>query len=290
MKDYLVRGLVNSKNCRVFACTTTSLTNVAQQNHNLWPCASAALGRMMAVTLMMGAMNKNKEKMAVVINGGGPIGTMLCTTNSDGKIKGFVSNPEVHYTYNDTGKLAVGLCVGNQGTIQVTRDMGLKEPITSSSPLQTGEIGDDFSYYFMLSEQVPSVVAVGVLVEEDNTVRSAGGYIIQLLPEATEEDIAYIEDKIKNTPPVSQLLDEGHTPEEILKMIFEDVEILDTQDLSFECDCSKEKMEEALSTLHTKDLEDMINEDHGCEITCQFCNAHYQFSEDELKEILKKRQ
>lgn len=234
MKDYLVRGLVNSKNCRVFACTTTSLTNVAQQNHNLWPCASAALGRMMAVTLMMGAMNKNKEKMTVVINGGGPIGTMLCTTNSDGKIKGFVSNPEVHYTYNDTGKLAVGLCVGNQGTIQVTRDMGLKEPITSSSPLQTGEIGDDFSYYFMLSEQVPSVVAVGVLVEEDNTVRSAGGYIIQLLPEATEEDIAYIEDKIKNTPPVSQLLDEGHTPEEILKMIFEDVEILDTQDLSFE--------------------------------------------------------
>ena len=154
MKDYLVRGLVNSKNCRVFACTTTNLTNVAQQNHNLWPCASAALGRMMAVTLMMGAMNKNKEKMTVVINGGGPIGTMLCTTNSDGKIKGFVSNPEVHYTYNDTGKLAVGLCVGNQGTIQVTRDMGLKEPITSSSPLQTGEIGDDFSYYFMLSEQV----------------------------------------------------------------------------------------------------------------------------------------
>mgnify|MGYP003541197358 CR=1 FL=1 len=151
-------------------------------------------------------MNKNKEKMTVVINGGGPIGTMLCTTNSDGKIKGFVSNPEVHYTYNDTGKLAVGLCVGNQGTIQVTRDMGLKEPITSSSPLQTGEIGDDFSYYFMLSEQVPSVVAVGVLVEEDNTVRSAGGYIIQLLPEATEEDITYIEDKINNTPPVSQLL------------------------------------------------------------------------------------
>ena len=290
MKDYLVRGLVNSKNCRVFACTTTNLTNVAQQNHNLWPCASAALGRMMAVTLMMGAMNKNKEKMTVVINGGGPIGTMLCTTHSDGKIKGFVSNPEVHYTYNDTGKLAVGLCVGNQGTIQVTRDMGLKEPITSSSPLQTGEIGDDFSYYFMLSEQVPSVVAVGVLVEEDNTVRSAGGYIIQLLPEATEEDIAYIEDKIKNTPPVSQLLDEGHTPEEILKMIFEDIEILDTQDLSFNCDCSKEKMGEALATLHTKDLEDMINEDHGCEITCQFCNTHYQFSEDELKEILKKRQ
>ena len=129
-----------------------------------------------------------------------------------------------------------------------------------------------------------SVVAVGVLVEEDNTVRSAGGYIIQLLPEATEEDITYIEDKIKNTPPVSQLLDEGHTPEEILKMIFEDVEILDTQDLSFECDCSKEKMGEALAILHTKDLEDMINEDHGCEITCQFCNTHYQFSEDELKE------
>ena len=290
MKDYLVRGLVNSKNCRVFACQTTNLLEEARKDHDLWPTASAALGRMMSATLMMAALNKNNEKMTVTINGGGPIGTMMAVTCGDGHIKGFVGDPHVHYTYNDTGHLAVGVAVGTQGSLQVIRDMGLKEPFCGTVPLQTGEIGDDFSYYFMASEQTPSVVSVGVLVEETNEILASGGFIIQLLPEATEEDIAYIEDKIKNIPPVSQLLDEGHTPEEILKMIFEDVEILDTQDLSFECDCSKEKMEEALSTLHTKDLEDMINEDHGCEITCQFCNAHYQFSEDELKEILKKRQ
>ena len=290
MKDYLVRGLVNSKNCRVFACQTTNLLEEARKDHDLWPTASAALGRMMSATLMMAAMNKNNEKMTVTINGGGPIGTMMAVTCGDGHIKGFVGDPHVHYTYNDTGHLAVGVAVGTQGSLQVIRDMGLKEPFCGTVPLQTGEIGDDFSYYFMASEQTPSVVSVGVLVEETNEILASGGFIIQLLPEATEEDIAYIEDKIKNTPPVSQLLDEGHTPEEILKMIFEDVEILDTQDLSFECDCSKEKMEEALATLHTKDLEDMIKEDHGCEITCQFCNTHYQFSEEELKEILKKRQ
>lgn len=289
MKDYLVRGLVNSKNCRVFACRITDLVNVARADHDMWPCASAALGRMMSVVLMMGAMNKNNEKMTVTINGGGPIGTMLATTHSDGKIKGFVSDPHVHYTYNGTDKLAVGICVGNQGTIQVTKDMGLKEPITSSSPLQTGEIGDDFSYYFMLSEQVPSVVSVGVLVEEDNVVSASGGFIIQLLPEATDEDITYIENKMKDFPSVSSLIHEGKTPEEILKMLFDDVEILGHQDLSFECDCSKDKMSEALMTLKDNDLQEMIDQDHGCEITCQFCNTHYQFTEEELQTILKNK-
>ena len=192
MKDYLVRGLVNSKNCRVFACRTTNLVDVARKNHNLWPTASAALGRMMSATLMMARMNKNSEKMTVIINGGGPIGTMINVTNGDGNIKGFVANPEVHYTYNDTGKLAVGVAVGHEGTLQVIRDMGLKEPFTGSVPLQTGEIGDDFGYYFAVSEQTPSVVSVGVLVNDTNEVLASGGFIIQLLPEAIEEDIDYI--------------------------------------------------------------------------------------------------
>ena len=197
MKDYLVRGIVNSKNCRVMCCTTTQLVEVARQKHGLWPTASAALGRMMSVTLMMGAMNKNKEKMTVTINGGGPIGTMLATTNSDGKIKAFVANPEVHYTYNDTGKLAVGVAVGKEGSLQVIKDMGLKEPFVGTVPLQSGEIGDDFSYYFMVSEQIPSVVSVGVPVNDTNEILASGGFIIQLLPEATEEDIQYIEEKMK---------------------------------------------------------------------------------------------
>jgi molecular chaperone Hsp33 len=287
MKDYLVRGIVDSKNCRVFACCTTNLLEEVRVSHDMWPTASAALGRMMSVTLMMGAMNKNNEKMTVTINGGGPIGTMMATTNSDGKIKGFVSDPHVHYTYNDTGKLAVGVAVGNAGTIQVIKDMGLKEPFVGTSPLQTGEIGDDFSYYFAVSEQVPSVVSVGVLVNDTNEILSSGGFIIQLLPEASEEDIDYIENRMKDFPPVSSLIHEGKTPEEILKMIFDDVEILDSQDLFFECDCSKEKMKSALMTVGKEEMKAMIEEDKNCEITCQFCNKHYQFNEDELKEILE---
>ena len=258
MKDYLVRGLVNSKNCRVFACQTTNLLEKARQEHDLWPTASAALGRMMSATLMMAAMNKNNEKMTVTINGGGPIGTMMAVTRGDGHIKGFVGDPHVHYTYNDT------------------------------VPLQTGEIGDDFSYYFMASEQTPSVVSVGVLVDETNEILSSGGFIIQLLPEATEEDISYIEEKIKDFPAVSSLIHEGKTPEEILKMIFDDVEITDRQDLFFTCDCSREKMINALSTIGKQELQSMIDEDHGCEITCQFCNTKYQFSEEELQNLINR--
>ena len=288
MKDYLVRGLVNSKNCRVFACRTTNLVDVARKHYNLWPTASAALGRMMSATLMMARMNKNDEKMTVIINGGGPIGTMMCITNGDGNIKGFVANPEVHYTYNDTGKLAVGVAVGRDGTLQVIKDMGLKEPFTGSVPLQTGEIGDDFSYYFAVSEQTPSVVSVGVLVNDTNEVLASGGFIIQLLPEATEEDINYIEKVVKECPPVSKLINEGKEPEEILKLLFEDVEITETQDLFFKCDCSKEKMANALITVGKDELQAMIDEDHGCEINCQFCNTKYQFSEIELEEIKEK--
>ena len=286
MKDYLVRGIVESKNCRVFACKTTDLLEKARASHDLWPTASAALGRLMSVTLMMGAMNKNKEKMTVTINGGGPIGTLLASTNSDGKIKGFVSEPHVHYTYNDTGKLAVGVAVGNQGTIQVIRDMGLKEPFVGTSPLLSGEIGDDFAAYFNVSEQTPSVVSVGVLVNDTNEILASGGFIIQLLPDASEEDIQYIEEKMNGFPAVSSLIHEGKTPEDILKMIFDDVNILDSQDLFYECDCSKDKMKQALMTVGVQELEAMIEEDHGCEMTCHFCNTHYTFSEEELKELL----
>lgn len=286
MKDYLVRGIVESKNCRVFACRTTELLEVARQKHQLWPTASAALGRMMSATLIMGAMNKNKEKMTVTINGGGPIGTMVATTNSDGKIKAFVANPEVHYTYNDTGKLAVGVAVGNDGVLQVIKDMGLKEPFVGTAPLQSGEIGEDFSYYFMLSEQIPSVVSVGVLVNDTNEILSSGGFVIQLLPDATDDDIEYIENIMKDFPPVSTLIHEGKKPEDILKMIFEDVEILGKQDLFFECDCSKEKMAQALITVGKDELKSIIEEDHQCEMTCQFCNEKYHFTEEELKELL----
>lgn len=287
MKDYLVRGLVDSKNCRVFACQTTNLLDEARKKHGLWPTASAALGRMMSATLMMAAMNKNNEKMTITINGGGPIGTMMTVTHGDGHIKGFVGNPEVHYTYNSNGHLAVGVAVGNQGTLQVIKDMGLKEPFCGTVPLQTGEIGDDFSYYFMASEQIPSVVSLGVLVNDTNEILSSGGFIIQLLPNATEDDIVYIENKIKDFPVVSSLIEEGKSPEQILKMLFDDVEITDRQDLYYSCDCSRKKMLAALATIGKEELQNMINEDHGCEMSCQFCSTKYQFSEDDLNHLLK---
>lgn len=289
MKDYLVRGIVESKNCRVFACQTTNLLEEARKHHGLWPTASAALGRLMSASLMMARMNKNNEKMTTTINGGGPIGTMMSVTNGDGNIKGFVGNPEVHYTYNDTGKLAVGVAVGKQGTLQVIRDMGLKEPFMGSTPLQTGEIGDDFTYYFATSEQTPSVVSLGVLVDDTNEILASGGFIIQLLPDASEEDISYIEEKMKNFPAISSLLHEGKTPEEVLLSIFEDVKILESQDLFFRCDCSKERMKQALMTVGKEEIEDMIKEDHGCEISCHFCNTKYYFNENELENIVEER-
>lgn len=288
MADKLVRGLSNKYNCRVFAVETTQLTEQARLKHGLWPTASAALGRLMAVTLILGAMNKSQDKITVNVNGGGPIGTMMAVTKSDGKVKGFVANPEVHYQYNDSGKLAVGVAVGKEGYLQIIRDMGLKEPFVGNVPLQTGELGEDFAYYFMVSEQVPSVVSLGVLVNDTNEILSAGGFIIQLLPEATEDDIKYIEDKMRDFPAVSALIHEGKSPEQILQMIFDDVEILDTTAVSFECDCSKEKMEEALISVGQKELEDMISQDHGAVVTCQFCNSRYEFNEEQLQEILSR--
>ena len=288
MKDYLVRGIVESKNVRVFACSTTNLLEVARKKHDLWPTSAAALGRMMSAVLMMGAMSKQEEKLSVTINGGGPIGTMLCVTKGDGKIKGFVGDPHTHYTYNDTGKLAVGVAVGKEGYLEVIRDMQLREAFTGRVALQTGEIGDDFSYYFAASEQTPSVVSVGVLVNDTNEILSSGGFIIQLLPEATEEDITYIEDKLKDFPAVSALIHDGKTPEEILKMLFEDVKILDSQDLFFECDCSRERMKEAIKMVGKDEINAMIEEDHGCEITCQFCNTKYKFDEEELQKLINR--
>ena len=287
MKDYLVRGLVNSKNCRVFACKTTNLVDEARKHHNLWPTASAAIGRMMSATLMMAKMNKNQEKMTVVINGGGPIGTMMTVTNGDGNIKGFVANPEVHYTYNDTGKLAVGVAVGHEGTLQVIRDMGLKEPYVGQIALQTGEIAEDLTYYFATSEQIPSAVGLGVLVDKDLSVRQAGGFIIQLMPFTSDEVIEKLENKIREIASVTEMLEQGMTPEQILEEILGDfgLEISDKIPAAFECDCSKERVSRAISTLSKKDLDSIINDGEAIEVKCQFCNKAYHFDVDELKEM-----
>ena len=286
MRDYLVRGTVKNRGIRVFACTTTQLLEKARQMHDLWPTSAAALGRMMSAVLMMASMEKNNAKMTVTINGGGPIGTMLCVTNGDGKIKGFVAEPHCMYSNSQTGKLAVGYAVGNQGYLQVIKDMGLKEPFVSQVQLLTGEIGDDFSEYFYTSEQTGSAVSVGVLVNDDNTILASGGFIVQLLPDATEDDIKYIEYALNGFPPVSSLVHEGLSPEDILLKLMSDVEILGSQDLDFECGCSKDNFARALMTLGKQEIQDMIETDGKCDITCQFCNTPYHFEKEELEELL----
>lgn len=286
MKDYLVRGMVKNRPIRVFACQTTNLVEEARKLHDLWPTSAAALGRMMSSVLMMASMEKNNEKLTVTINGGGPIGTMLCVTRGDGKIKGFVGDPHCMYTNNETGKLAVGYAVGNQGYLQVIKDMGLKEPFVSQVPLQSGEIGDDFTMYFAASEQTPSAVSVGVLVGETNEVLASGGFIVQMMPGATEEDITYVEEALTDFPPVSSQIHDGLTPEEILERLLDDVEILGHQDLKYECGCSKEHFAEALLTLGKSELEDILNTDGFCEVNCQFCNKKYRFEKAELEAMI----
>ncbi len=290
MKDRLLKALARDGRVRIYICDTTNLVQVAKDKHDLWPTASATLGRVLSVAIMMGANLKSmKEKLSITINGGGPIGTIMADAYADGSVRGFVAEPHVHYQYNDTNKLAVGVAVGKQGYLEVKKGMSLKEDFNGQVALQTGEIGDDFAYYFALSEQTPSVVSLGVLVETDNNIISSGGLLIQMMPDATEEDIVATEEVIKTLRPMSELLQEGKTLEDILNSLYEDVKVLDEIEPVFTCQCSEEKMRAAVSTLSNEDIQDMINEDHGCEIHCQFCGNNYQFSEQNLIDIIEEK-
>lgn len=288
MKDILVKGLALNGHARLYAVKTTKLCEDARLQHDLWPTSLATLGRIMSIGAIMGAMLKNdEEKIVIQINGHGPIGTCMVECKGNGDVKGFVGDNEIYLKYNDTNKLAVGMAVGKDGYLKITKDMGLKNNFTGQVELQSGEIGDDFAYYFTVSEQTPSVVSVGVLVDTDNSCKSAGGLLIQLMPDATEDDIVTIENAIKGLKPISTLIDEGNTPKMILKSLFDDVEILEEKEVRWHCDCSKDRFKAALTTLKEEDLLEMINEDHGCEVKCEYCNTLYQFTEEELKFILE---
>ncbi|MBE6108617.1 MAG: Hsp33 family molecular chaperone HslO [Erysipelotrichaceae bacterium] len=288
MKDKLVRAITSNQHVRILACTTTELVEQARKQHDLWPTSAAALGRMMSVTAILGSMLKSeKEKVTVQINGGGAIGTMMADANAKGEIRGFVGDPHQYLVYNDSDKLAVGLVVGNQGYLKVIKDMGLKDQFAGQVALQSGEIGDDFAYYFTVSEQTPSAVSVGVLVDTDYSIKSAGALIIQVMPDALEEDIVACEQAIAQLRPVSELVAEGMSAEDLVHACFKDAEILSEQQLSWHCDCSKDRFKAALTTLDRKDLEEMLEEDHGCEVKCQYCNTAYQFDEHDLNIILE---
>lgn len=286
MKDELIKALACNGRVRIYICSSTNLVEEARQRFDLWPTSAAALGRTLSVGSMMGSMLKSdQEQLTIQINGGGSIGTIMVDAYSDGHVRGFVSEPHVMLQYNDTGKLAVGIAVGTDGYLEVTKDFHLKENWKGTVALQSGEIGDDFAYYFTISEQTPSAVSVGVLVNTDNTILSAGGLIIQMMPDATEDDIVKTEQLIRTLKPMSELVNAHDNLTEIVSSLFDDVNILSKQPIEFRCHCDKSSMKRALTTLPKEERLAMIEEDHGCEITCNFCNERYQFSEEELRQL-----
>lgn len=286
MKDYLIKAFACQEHVRIYICSTTALVEEARKRFDMWPTSAAALGRVLTVGSMMGSMLKTKqEQLTIRINGGGPIGTILVDAYSDGHVRGFVSDPHILLQYNDSGKLAVGSAVGTNGYLEVVKDMNMKDNWSGTVALQSGEIGDDFAYYFTASEQTPSAVSVGVLVNTDNSILSAGGMIIQMLPDAEEDDIVKVENILANRKHMSTMIQEYESLEDILRDLFDDVKILTGQDIEFRCKCDRAAMKRVLTTLPKEERMQMIEEDHGCEITCNFCGEKYQFSEEELLEL-----
>ena len=290
MADYIVRATAKDAQIRAFACTTREIVETARKAHDTWPVATAALGRLLTAGTMMGSMLKNeKDILTIQINSSGPIKGMTVTADSKANVKGYVIEPKVDLPPNSQGKLDVGGAMGI-GVMNVIKDLGLKEPYVGQTVLQTGEIGDDLTYYFATSEQVPSSVGVGVLMNKDNTVKQAGGFIIQLMPFASEEVIAQLEENLAKVKSVTSLLDEGKTPEQILEFILGDMdlEILDTIPTQFYCNCSKERVEKAIISIGRKDIQEMIDDDKDIEVNCHFCNTNYCYTVDDLKDMIKR--
>ena len=274
---------------RAFAITSKDIVETARKDHDTTPVMTAALGRLLSVGAMMGAMMKgDKDLLTLQIQCSGPAKGMTVTADSHGNVKGFALNPQVDLPLNAQGKLDVGGAL-DLGILSVIKDMGLKEPYVGQCQLQTGEIAEDLTYYFATSEQIPSAVGLGVLVDKDGSVKQAGGFILQLMPFTPDDVIEKLEQRIAEIDSVTQMLDRGLSPEQILEEIVGDfgLEITDTIDTAFNCDCSKEKVSRAIATISRKDLDDIINDGESIEVKCQFCNSAYKFDIDELKELRK---
>ena len=290
MSDYIIRGMAADKQVRFFAANTKELVEKARQIHNTSPIATAALGRLMTGTAMMGSMCKNDSDIVTVqIKGDGPMGGLVVTSDAKARVKGYVYNKDVMLPPNAQGKLDVGGAIGN-GVLTVIKDLGLKEPYSGQTILVSSEIAEDLTYYFANSEQVPSSVGLGVLMEKDNTVKTAGGFIIQMMPFAEDATISQIEENLKHVTSVTELLDKGYTPEQLLEELLGNVglEITDTMPTRFYCNCSKERVEQAVASVGKKDIREMINDGKPIEVKCHFCNTAYHYSVEELKNILKR--
>ena len=287
MTDYIVRATAADAQIRAFCATTRETVEAARTAHNSSPVVTAALGRLLTAGAMMGmGLKEESDLLTLRIQGDGPIRGLTVTADSKGHVKGYAVEPCVILPANDRGKLDVGGAVGH-GTLSVIRDMGLKDPYVGQTDLQTGEIGDDLTWYFANSEQVPSSVGLGVLMEKNNTVRCAGGFLIQLMPFAQEETVARLEHNLSNITSVTALLDMGLSPEQMLGRILEgfEVEITDRSDCSFVCNCSRQRVEKALISIGRRELDDMIKDNKPIEVKCDFCGKKYTFATEELKRL-----
>ena len=282
--DIAVRGLSENGNVRVMACVTTGLTNEMQRRHHTWPVATAALGRTSSIAVMMGLLLKGNERITIQVKGDGPLGAISVDANSQGEVRGYVENPFVDLALNHKGKLDVGGGVG-QGMLYVIRDQGLKDYYRGSSELQSGEIADDFTYYFAISEQTPSSVGAGVLVDTDNSVITSGGFIVQLMPGATEDDVQELEDRLANLDSVTDLLKTGLGVVDLLQRVVPDARVLETRQLSFHCSCSRERLQTVLKSLGEVELRSMMDDPGFAEATCHFCGEVYLFPREELEEL-----
>jgi len=287
MQDYLVRATAGDGQIRALAAVTTQLVEAGRRRHDTLPTATAALGRTITAALLMGATLKGEDTLTMRIFGDGPLGGIIAQSDAHGHVRGYVQEPHTHLPSNAQGKLDVSGAVGS-GHLYVTKDIGLKEPYTGSVPLVSGEIAEDIAHYYAASEQIPTVICLGVLVDTDGKVLASGGYIIQIMPGAGEEVFQAVEDYLKEVVPVSALIERGQNPEDILKGVLKgfEVNVLEKKDVSFDCHCAKEKLEKVLISLGEQELQDIIQQQGKAELKCHFCSEQYEFSGEELEKLL----
>ena len=290
MADYIVNAITSNGAIRVVAADTTELCNRAQEIHKMSPTAAAALGRTLTAAAIMGSMLKSSDdSLTIQLNGGGPIGKVVAVGDGNANVKGYVGNPLVDLPLNDKGKLDVGGAIGRDGMLGIIRDLGLKEPYVGQVPLVNGEVAEDLTQYYATSEQLPTAVALGVLVDVDYTIKAAGGFILQVLPGAYDEDIDNVEKTIASISSVTEMLSNGKKPEDIVEQLLSDYEIeyFDNVPTAYKCDCERERTDRALISLGKDELSKIINEDGKAEITCHFCDNVYKYTKEELEQLLE---
>jgi molecular chaperone Hsp33 len=290
MPDYIVNAITSNGAIRVVAADTTQLCNRAQEIHKMSPTAAAALGRTLTAAAIMGSMLKSSEdSLTVQLNGGGPIGKVVAVSDGNANVKGYVGNPLVDLPLNEKGKLDVGGAIGRDGMLGIIRDLGLKEPYVGQVPLVNGEVAEDLTQYYATSEQLPTAVALGVLVDVDYSIKAAGGFILQVLPGAYDEDIDNVEKTVASISSVTEMLDNGKKPEDIVEQLLKDYEIeyFENVPAQYQCDCSRDRTDRALISIGKEELEKIISEDGKAQITCHFCDNVYEYNREELEKLLE---